>query len=219
MPKKLLLPVFVACLLAFACGGTVAQKKENRTPYNRPKDFLTPVTSAPYMKTKEYEEAHEKLERDFWWLYEPGEKKEIVSQSKESLLRALETDKDFWKVAKARYWCMKNAPEVIPDLIVLVENPKVVGLKGYADLIIWERVESKELPFFGHGWIVPDDLFSVAGRASWILREITGQHFGQVSMKATPGELNKLSQLWKEWFAKNPFGNTAGNKALQLTAQ
>jgi hypothetical protein len=38
-------------------------------------------------------------------------------------------------------------------------------------------------------------------------------------MKATPAELNKLSQLWKEWFGKNSFGNAADNKAFQLTAR
>jgi hypothetical protein len=203
MLKRLFVTAFVACILAFACANTFAQKKESRDPYKRPQDFLTPTTSAPYLKTKEYRDAHEELERDFWSLYEANEKKQILSQSKESLLKALETDKDFWKVAKARYWCMKRAPEVIPDLIKLIENPKVVGLEGYFDLIIWERVQSKDLPFYGHGWIVPDDLFSVAGRASWILREITGQQFNAVSMKSTPKELNQLSETWAKWYEKN----------------
>lgn len=203
MLKRSFIPVFAACIFIFACSNTFAQKKENRDPSKRPKDFLTPATSASYMKTKEYREAREKLERDFWWLYEADEKKQILSQSKESLLRALETDKDFWKVAKARYWCMKNAPEVVPDLVRLVENPKVVGLEGYFDLIIWERVQSKDLPFYGHGWVVPDDLFSVAGRASWILREITGQQFNAVSMKSTPEELKQLSATWATWYEKN----------------
>jgi hypothetical protein len=203
MLKRSFIAVFAACLFIFACSHSFAQKKESRDPSKRPKDFLTPTTSASYMKTKEYREAREKLERDFWWLYEADEKKRILSQSKESLLRALETDKDFWKVAKARYWCIKNAPEVIPDLIRLVENPKVVGLEGYFDLIIWERVQSKDLPFYGHGWVVPDDLFSVAGRASWILREITGQQFNAVSMKSTPEELKQLSATWLTWYEKN----------------
>lgn len=203
MLKRLFISAFAACILTFACSDTFAQKKEHRDPYKRPKDFLTPAMSAPYMKTKEYGQAREELERHFWWLYEPEEKKQILSQSKESLLHVLETDKDFWKVAKARYWCMKNAPDAIPDLIKLIENPKMVGLGGYADLIIWERIQSKDLPFYGHGWVVPDDLFSVAGRASWILREITGQQFPAVSMKSTPEELKQLSGMWAKWYEKN----------------
>jgi hypothetical protein len=111
---------------------------------------------------------HEQLERDFWRLYEPEEKEQILSQSREAVLQNLTSDKDFWKVAKARYWCSKNALYFIPDLIKLLENPSVIGLQGYADLIIWERIVSKDLPFYGHGWVVPDDLFSIAGRASWI---------------------------------------------------
>ena len=203
MTKKFFLSGFTVCVLVFASGSALAQKRELRDPHKRPKDFLVPATSALYMQSKEYKEAHERLEHDFWWLYEPEEKKQILSQSKESLMRALESDKDFWKVAKARYWCMKNAPEVISDLIKLVEKPKVIGLEGYFDLIIWERVQSKDLPFYGHGWVVPDDLFTVAGRASWILREITGQKFNAVSMKSTPAELKRLSEVWAAWYEKN----------------
>lgn len=91
---------------------------------------------------------------------------------------------------------MKNGPDVISDLIKLVKKPKVIGLECYADLIIWEHVESKDLPFYGHGWVVPDDQFSVARQASWILREITGQQSAVVSMKSTPEELNHLSETW-----------------------
>lgn len=203
MLKRFLIPASVACFLALVCSPTFAQKKESRDPSKRPKDFLTPANSEPYMKTKEYQDAREELERDFWWLYEPEEKKRILSQGKESLLHTLETDKDFWKVAEARYWCLKNAPDVLPDLIKLLGRPKLVGLEGYADLIIWDRVQSKDLPFYGHGWVVPDDLFSVAGRASWMLREITGQQFPAVSMKSTPEELKQLSERWAKWYEKN----------------
>ena len=154
------------------------------------------------MKTEEYRIAHEKLERDFWRLYEPEEKEQILSQSKEAVLRNLTSDKDFWKVAKARYWCSKNALYFIPDLIKLLENPMVVGLQGYADPIIWERIVSKDLPFYGHGWVVSDDLFSIAGRASWVLSEITGQRFGKVTPSSTPKELKHLAEEWAKWYEK-----------------
>jgi hypothetical protein len=190
-------------LLIVSVGGNVdGQKKEIQNPSKRPKDLLFPVRTASYMKTKEYRIAHELLERDFWRLYEPDEKERILSQSKEALLLNLTSDKDFWKVAKARYWCAKNSPDVIPDLIKLLENPKVVGLEGYADLIIWERIVSKDLPFYGHGWVVPDDLFSIAGRASWILSEITGLRFGNVTPRSTPEELKHLSEAWANWYEK-----------------
>ena len=56
----------------------------------------------------------------------------------------------------------------------------MVGLTNSADVIIWERIESGELKFYGHGWVIEDDLFSVAGRASWPLKELTGLSLGSV---------------------------------------
>ena len=204
-------------LLFLTCGEAFSQGKEIRDPNKRPKDFLTPAVSARYMKTKEYRKAHEQLERTFWWVLEPDEKNQVLSKSKTAVLKIITSDKDFWKLAHSRFWCAKNASDIAPDLVSLITDSRIVGLKGYADLIIPDRIASGDLTFFGHGWVVPDDLFSVAGRASWILREITGQHFGHVSMKATPAELNKLSESWKEWFKKNPFVNAADNKRLQRT--
>lgn len=202
MCKRCFILIAFISLTVLASANAGAQKKEIRNPDKRPIDFLVPSKTATYMKSKEYRSAIERLERGFWWLYEPDEKEQILSQSKEAILRNLTSDKDFWKVAKARYWCAKNASEVIPDLIKLLENPKVVGLKGYADLIIWERIESKDLPFYGHGWVVPDDLFSIAGRASWILAEITGQRFGKVTPKSTSEELKQLCEAWANWYEK-----------------
>jgi len=199
MFKRRFIHMLFLALIVSIGGNVIAQKREIRDPSKRPKDFLSPTRTAAYMKTKEYRIAHERLERDFWWLYEPEEKEQILSQSREAVLRNLTSDKDFWKVAKARYWCSKNAPDFIPDLIKLLENPTVVGLQGYADLIIWERIVSKDLPFYGHGWVVPDDLFSIAGRASWILSEITGQRFGKVIPSSTPEELKHLSEAWARW--------------------
>ena len=185
--------------------------KGNSRPKQTPKDFLTPAVSAPYMRTSQYRKAHEQLERTFWWVLEPKEKDEVLSQTKEAVLRTITAEKNFWKIANDRYWCAKNAPDVSPDLINLITKSKVIGLEGYADLIIWERIESGDLKFFGHGWIVSDDIFSIAGRASWILREITGQHFGAVSMKSTSAQLQQLSDSWRTWYERNALKESADN--------
>ena len=192
--------ILVFCVLALSFSVTIAQKKEPCNPDKRREDFLTPQKTVPFMKTKEYLEARKRLERDFCWIYDSDEKENILSQSKETILKNLTLDKDFWKIAKARYWAVKNAPEVIPDLIEMVKNSAFVGLKGQADLIIWERIESGDLKFYGHGWVVADDLFRVAGRASWVLSESTGQRFGVVMPKSTPEELKQISDAWAKWY-------------------
>src|SRR5262245_8868363 len=100
------------CVLLLLFGVTLAfcQSNENRDPNKRPRDFLTPALTAPYMKTSEYRKAHEQLERYFWWVLESKQKDEVLSQTKEAVLRTIITEKNFWKIANDRYWCAKNAP-------------------------------------------------------------------------------------------------------------
>ncbi|HEY7547157.1 MAG TPA: hypothetical protein VID27_19845 [Blastocatellia bacterium] len=203
MIKQIFVTVLATITFLTSSGNAFAQKKERRNLIKRPKDSLTPANIAPYMKTKRYQQSHEILEQDFWRLHEPEEQEEILSQKKEIVLSIVTSDKDFQKLFRARYWCAKNAVDIIPDLIELIKNPKTVGLENEADTIIWERIASGDLKFYGHGAVVPDDIFSVAGRASWILKEITAQNFGSVSMKSTSEELNRLSEAWAKWYEKN----------------
>jgi len=199
MNKKYIVTIFYLCLVLLS-NNAFGQKEEFRDPNKRPKDFLVPVTKKTYMKTKEYEKAHERLEKDFWWLYEAKEKRQILAQNKTLILKIIKSNKDFGKIERARYWCAKNPTKIIPDLIGLLENGNYIGLEGYYDLIILDRVISKDMPFYGHGWVVGDDLFLVAGRASWILREITGRWIGVVRPKSSPDELKLLSESWAEWY-------------------
>lgn len=167
------------------------------------KKLLAPTTSLRFMETDEYKKAHQRLVHDFSWIYETKEQKEILSQSKDEVVKIIKSDKNFWKVAKARYWCARNIDEVLPDLIELLKDPKFIGLEGQADLIIDERIESGDLKFYGHGWWVKDDLFRSAGRASWILSEITGQNLSWISMKSTDEQLKQYSDVWAKWYENN----------------
>ena len=55
------------------------------------------------------------------------------------------------------------------------------------------------MKFYGHGWVVNDDLFTVAGRASWLLRDITGEQFGSVKPSSTKAESFALKKQWPAW--------------------
>lgn len=68
-------------------------------------------------------------------------------------------------------------------------------------LIIWERIVSGEILFEGKGLQISDDLFTVAGRANWILRTITGRNFGHVKPGTPRAELLRLQHRWQQWLA------------------
>src|SRR5215831_16296816 len=164
--KKIMriLAVFVTLIIFHAAqeADFAQQRREIRNPSKRPKDFLTPARTAPYMRTKEYKEKYDYLERYFWWLFEPEEKEKIIDDSKDYVLNVITSDKSFNKIQMIRYLGVKNPDKIIPDLIQLIIEPKVIGLADYADLIIWERIQTGDLKFYGHGWVVSDDLLSIA---------------------------------------------------------
>ncbi len=68
-------------------------------------------------------------------------------------------------------------------------------------LIQWERILAGDLVFPGRGFVVYDDVFTVAGRANWILRTLTEKNFGYVKPGATPEELTALQRTWKSHLA------------------
>ena len=115
------------------------------------------------------------------------------------ILDKVDNDSNYHYIFLAEYWIAFHYSDIIPELIKRVTNKKEVGLANSADLIIWERVQAKQMQFYGHGGISNDDLFTVAGRANRLLTEITGEDFGHVSMYSTQEQLTTLQRLWIKW--------------------
>jgi len=99
----------------------------------------------------------------------------------------------------AEYWMAFNYETMIPELLKRITDNHEVGLINTSDLIIWERIESGDLKFWGHGGVANDDLFTVAGRANHLLERITGEDFGWVSMYSIGKDLKKLQNRWAYW--------------------
>jgi len=118
------------------------------------------------------------------------------------MLDKIDNDSNYRYIFLAEYWIAFHYKDIIPDLIKRLANKKEVGLANSADLIIWERVQAKQMQFYGHGGISNDDLFTIAGRANRLLAEITGEDFGHVSMYSTQEQLATLQQAWIKWLKK-----------------
>lgn len=117
-------------------------------------------------------------------------------------LSVIKSERDFEKFLQAKTWCIDNFKVSIPHLLILLTDTTKVGLTGTADLIIWDRVQSGDLKFYGHGGNIPEDIFTIAGRCSYILNELTGENFLWVHMATTKKELELYRRLWKSWFGR-----------------
>lgn len=102
----------------------------------------------------------------------------------------------------AKSWCIKNYDQAFPYLIARLTDKRKIGLKNTADLIIWDRIGSGDLKFYGHGGIITEDIFTVAGRASWILNQLTGEEFAIVHGDLTQKQAEKFKTLWIEYIKK-----------------
>jgi hypothetical protein len=118
------------------------------------------------------------------------------------ILDKIDRDSNYQYLFIAEYWIAFHYKEIIPDLIKRLTNKTEIGIINSADLIIWERVQSKQMKFYGHGGISFDDLFTISGRANRLLTEITGEELGHVSMYSTKEDLVGLQKKWIEWLKK-----------------
>jgi hypothetical protein len=125
----------------------------------------------------------------------------IKKYSTEFILDKIDNSKEYQYIFESEYWLAFNYKKMIPELIKRITNNKEIGLINTADLIIMERIESGDLEFYGHGGVAFDDLFKISGRANHLLKNITGQDFGNVMMKTTQTELNELQKKWIEWLS------------------
>ncbi len=148
---------------------------------------------------EDWHQTKRSADRDFERLFREEKRAEILAWSKDAVLRRIIDDPDYKFLFQAQYWCTRNRTQIIPELIKLLKDRREPGLINTADLIIAERIDSGDLKFWGHGGVVQDDLFTVAGRASWLLKEITGKKAPAVHMKPNEADLDQLQKEWQTW--------------------
>lgn len=106
----------------------------------------------------------------------------------------------------------KGEKKFLASLAAQLIDPSERALKSTSRLIVWERIVTGEILFEGKGFQVEDDVFTVAGRANWMLRSLAEKNFGYVKPRPSPDLLHDLQGKWNRWLAgesvqeySNPF--------------
>lgn len=120
----------------------------------------------------------------------------------EKVLSIIDDSIHFEDILIAKSWSIYNYKQIFPHLVSRLSNKKKVGLTNTADLIIWCRIETGDLKFYGHGGGISEDIFTIAGRASWILNEITGEKFASVQCNLTVEESKHFKNKWIEYISE-----------------
>ena len=109
----------------------------------------------------------------------------------------------------------KANQSLLKALALQLTNTTKADLKATNRLIIWERITTGEIQFEGKGYQVTDDLFTVSGRANWILRNLAKKNFGYVRPTASAEDLSKLQQIWQRWLNGESVENVAETYVTQ----
>jgi hypothetical protein len=112
-------------------------------------------------------------------------------------------------VASMQY---KDDKSFLSELVKQISNNNETSLDLTSRLIIWERITKGDILFEGKGMQIDDDLFKISGRANFILRNLTANNYGLISVKNSQIDSDVLQQKWTSYLKgekveqyKNPY--------------
>lgn len=114
----------------------------------------------------------------------------------------LDTSLAWPDATEAMHQLLLHFPESWNGLIDRLGDKTKVGLTHSADLMIWSRMAMGELEFYGHGSAESEDLFTRAGRASWVLQEIATSENGRPVVPQSSAQDLRLQQAYWWWWAE-----------------
>lgn len=116
----------------------------------------------------------------------------------EDVMEIIDTTTNLSLLGAAETWCIHHYRQAFPYLVTRLSDKRKIGLKNTADLIISDRM-GIDLKFYGHGRGMKEDVFTIAGRASWILNELTGEEFAVVHGNMTEQDADQFKKSWLKY--------------------
>ncbi|MCD4793047.1 MAG: hypothetical protein K8R54_07445 [Bacteroidales bacterium] len=163
-----------------------------------PQDYFLPEKFSKSLKWEEAENRNA-INEQFYC-----NKDSIDIKNCNQAFNIIDSGKNFCVLYFACKWCKANYEVAFPRLIKRLTDKTEIGLNPYVDLYISKRSETGSMPYIGStggkpGIHINEDIFTIAGRASWILNEITGENFSTVQPFTSSEKLEQFKQKWINW--------------------
>ncbi|KAF2518300.1 hypothetical protein E0W68_09770 [Flavobacterium salilacus subsp. salilacus] len=118
---------------------------------------------------------------------------------KKHMLKIILTEKDYNKMSLVLDKLSEEYDVMIPELIQLLTDKKEIGIENFQGII----VDRQNGPLTFHCCIpIPfsrDDLYTVAGRANYLLKIITTEDHGNIYPDTNEEYLKKIQNRWAYW--------------------
>ena len=92
-----------------------------------------------------------------------------------------------WRARLSLFW----RPQLLALLLPALRDPSFVGLRDAGNV----TVEGRNMPSHDDGMIVREDLFTRAGRASWLLKQATGDPVSIVGVQTGSRGCSSISPM------------------------
>lgn len=123
---------------------------------------------------------------------------EVTQYEMDFLLRQIDSNTNYNYIWKTQFWAAYHYQEILIELIKRVGINKEIGLSNTYH-VIRERCETGEMQWHEHFSIYDDDLYKVSGRANHLLKMITGEDFGYISVYHSDKDVKRIQHRWIYW--------------------
>ena len=96
---------------------------------------------------------------------------------------------------------MRIDSTMIPELIKDLSDTTYIGLTNANDVNIWCRVKTGQMKQNSLNYQIDDDIFKVCGRASWILKRLSKNEFGNIRCATKYEDILAIQKQWQKWLS------------------
>ena len=129
--------------------------------------------------------------------------RDIRNYTQQDIETFIHSRKDYEYIFRIPFWAAMDSVRyswLIPKLINDLTDTTFVGLINANDITIWSRVKSGDMAHNTLNYQIDDDIFTVAGRASWVLKRLSKNEFGIIKLNMQNKELKAIQNRWIKWY-------------------
>ncbi len=127
---------------------------------------------------------------------------EITNYKPDEIRHFIYYEADYEKLFRCPFWMAMDSARFctfIPELINALTDTTYIGLTNAFDVTIWCRVKTGQLKENTYNYQIDDDVFRVCGRASWILKRLTKNEFGNIRCDTKMENILAIQSKWMKW--------------------
>jgi len=173
--------------------------------------FAQKNTNKPFLATKlmpvEFRKQIRTVNDEFKFAYGmriDSTMRDIRNYKIDEIRKFIHVGTDYEKIFRCPFWIAMDSARyctMIPELIKDLSDTTYIGLTNANDVNIWCRVKTGQMKQNSLNYQIDDDIFKVCGRASWILKRLSKNEFGNIRCATKYEDILAIQKQWQKWLS------------------